>query len=226
MKVASVSCTLVSDVSSAPVIDGNAGRYMSVARGAIAESRARTHNMGRGIARFTREPYRRGHLRIPWSQRRLSAWTLGRPIRNCRPRCGCTSTTTTSTSVSNGGRSEHTVRAYRADVAGLLGFLCRDRPDAVLADLDLRGVGAPGSRRRRRRVRLGRRSRGGRRRRRVSPPGPNARGGCPWIPASGWSPPRHTVRCHPCCARSRPRKRWSRRNPVRPRKIPWPYGTA
>ncbi|WP_064078899.1 tyrosine recombinase XerC [Prescottella equi] len=36
------------------------------------------------------------------------------------------------------GRSEHTVRAYRADVAGLLGFLCRDRPDAVLADLDLR----------------------------------------------------------------------------------------
>lgn len=36
------------------------------------------------------------------------------------------------------GRSEHTVRAYRADVASLLGFLSRDRPDAVLADLDLR----------------------------------------------------------------------------------------
>lgn len=36
------------------------------------------------------------------------------------------------------GRSEHTVRAYRADVASLLDFLSRDRPDAVLADLDLR----------------------------------------------------------------------------------------
>lgn len=36
------------------------------------------------------------------------------------------------------GRSEHTVRAYRADVASLLGFLSRDRPDVVLADLDLR----------------------------------------------------------------------------------------
>lgn len=36
------------------------------------------------------------------------------------------------------GRSEHTVRAYRADVVSLLGFLSRDRSDAVLADLDLR----------------------------------------------------------------------------------------
>ncbi|MFC9517154.1 tyrosine recombinase XerC [Nocardiaceae bacterium NPDC056970] len=36
------------------------------------------------------------------------------------------------------GRSEHTVRAYRADVASLFDFLSRDRPDAVLADLDLR----------------------------------------------------------------------------------------
>ncbi|PTR26498.1 integrase/recombinase XerC [Rhodococcus sp. OK519] len=36
------------------------------------------------------------------------------------------------------GRSEHTVRAYRADVASLLGHLAAGRANAVLADLDLR----------------------------------------------------------------------------------------
>ncbi|RDI31343.1 integrase/recombinase XerC [Rhodococcus sp. AG1013] len=36
------------------------------------------------------------------------------------------------------GRSEHTVRAYLADVRSLLEYGTRDRPDATLADLDLR----------------------------------------------------------------------------------------
>ncbi len=103
MKVASVSCTLVSDVSSAP---RHRRQRRKVHVGGPGERSPRVgpeRTTWGGESLVSREnPTGADTCEFRWSQRRLSAWTLGRPIRNCRPRCGCTSTTTTSTSVSNG----------------------------------------------------------------------------------------------------------------------------
>jgi hypothetical protein len=55
MNVVNVNCTLGADVFRLSVIRGRPGRYMSVASGAIADSNARTHNMGMEIVRCTKE---------------------------------------------------------------------------------------------------------------------------------------------------------------------------
>ena len=185
---------------------------MSVDRGAVAEIRARTQSSGIGIARFTREPYRRGRLRI----REDAATVVGMDV-DPNPQLSPGLRTHLDDYAEylrlERGRSEHTVRAYLADVRSLLEYGTGDRPDATLADLDLRvlrgwlgGQAAAGVAR----TTLARRTSSAR----GSPGGRSGPAGWRSTPGSGSSRRKRTARSRRSCARNRRPRRWPPRSPV------------
>ncbi|MDH6281730.1 integrase/recombinase XerC [Prescottella agglutinans] len=92
-----------------------------------------------GIARFTRKQYRRGNLR------NLAVTATVVVMDDDPTRALPTGLRSHLDDYAEHlrlerGRSAHTVRAYLGDVTSLLEYVCRDRSDATLADLDLRAL--------------------------------------------------------------------------------------
>lgn len=155
MKVVKVSWTLEVEVPRSFASNGSPGRYMSIASGAIAESRARVSSVGVGIARVTGNTQRRACLHYSRRAATLSSMTTDPRASDT----GESAASARSDALSDRsadllavyadhlrlerGRSEHTVRAYLGDVRSLLSYLADADADADpaaalrFADLDL-----------------------------------------------------------------------------------------